>query len=406
MDDWIEINIEKAERLAERGLCNRCLGRMFGKEGTGMTNDVRGDMLRGTLISKDMDLPPKEACPLCGNIFDLLPRFAEAVSDIVHTVESDDFLIGTKVDPIIISMEKELVEEFGLEKSESIKTELNREIGKLSGPLVQRRVEFSDPQVVACIDTRFADVELDIKPIFISGRYNKLSREIPQTIWPCRSCRGKGCPRCDGVGKMYHTSVQEIIGDIALEMAGGEEHFFHGMGREDIDALMLGDGRPFVLEISSPKVRKIDLEELQNRANQSELAQYNSLQFTERDTVKLYKGSDPDKVYLARVRAESKVNMDKLIEVALTFKDVRVDQRTPVRVAHRRADLVRNRGIRWVEVELVDEYTFDLTLETESGTYVKEFVSGDGGRSVPNFSDSLGVPCVVQELDVLAIKYE
>ncbi|HKM09696.1 MAG TPA: tRNA pseudouridine(54/55) synthase Pus10 [Candidatus Methanomethylophilaceae archaeon] len=406
MDDWIEINIEKAERLAERGLCNRCLGRMFGKEGTGMTNDVRGDMLRGTLISKDMDLPPKEVCPLCGNIFDLLPRFAEAVSDIVHTVESDDFLIGTKVDPIIISMEKELVEEFGLEKSESIKTELNREIGKLSGPLVQRRVEFSDPQVVACIDTRFADVELDIKPIFISGRYNKLSREIPQTIWPCRSCRGKGCPRCDGVGKMYHTSVQEIIGDIALEMAGGEEHFFHGMGREDIDALMLGDGRPFVLEISSPKVRKIDLEELQNRANQSELAQYNSLQFTERDTVKLYKGSDPDKVYLARVRAESKVNMDKLIEVALTFKDVRVDQRTPVRVAHRRADLVRNRGIRWVEVELVDEYTFDLTLETESGTYVKEFVSGDGGRSVPNFSDSLGVPCVVQELDVLAIKYE
>ncbi len=406
MDDWIEINIEKAERLAERGLCNRCLGRMFGKEGTGMTNDVRGDMLRGTLISKDMDLPPKEVCPLCGNVFDLLPRFAEAVSDIVHTVESDDFLIGTKVDPIIISMEKELVEEFGLEKSESIKTELNREIGKLSGPLVQRRVEFSDPQVVACIDTRFADVELDIKPIFISGRYNKLSREIPQTIWPCRSCRGKGCPRCDGVGKMYHTSVQEIIGDIALEMAGGEEHFFHGMGREDIDALMLGDGRPFVLEISSPKVRKIDLEELQNRANQSELAQYNSLQFTERDTVKLYKGSDPDKVYLARVRAESKVNMDKLIEVALTFKDVRVDQRTPVRVAHRRADLVRNRGIRWVEVELVDEYTFDLTLETESGTYVKEFVSGDGGRSVPNFSDSLGVPCVVQELDVLAIKYE
>ena len=160
MDDWIEINIEKAERLAERGLCNRCLGRMFGKEGTGMTNDVRGDMLRGTLISKDMDLPPKEVCPLCGNIFDLLPRFAEAVSDIVHTVESDDFLIGTKVDPIIISMEKELVEEFGLEKSESIKTELNREIGKLSGPLVQRRVEFSDPQVVACIDTRFADVEI------------------------------------------------------------------------------------------------------------------------------------------------------------------------------------------------------------------------------------------------------
>ena len=66
---------------------------------------------------------------------------------------------------------------------------------------------------------------------------------------------------------MYQTSVQEIIGDIALRMADGKEHFFHGMGREDIDALMLGDGRPFVLEISQPKKSDIELDELELRAN-------------------------------------------------------------------------------------------------------------------------------------------
>ncbi len=405
MDDWVSGNLDKAEGLAEKGLCDRCLGRMFGKEGTGMTNETRGIMLREALKESGKDLPAKNPCTLCGNVFDLLPRFAETVAEAVKPLETENFLIGTKVDPFITEAEKKLVEEFGLEHSEMIKSELNREIGKLAGPMIGRPVEFDGPHVVACIDTRFADVDLDIKPLFIAGRYNKFSREIPQTKWPCRECRGRGCERCNHIGKMYPTSVQEIIGDIALEMAGGEEHFFHGMGREDVDALMLEDGRPFVLEISGPVKRSIDLKELEERANMSELAGYNSLHFTERETVREYKGATPDKVYRARVKAKSKVNKQELIDVALTFKDVCIDQRTPNRVMHRRADLVRRRGIRWVEAETVDDYTFDLTLETEAGTYVKEFVSGDEGRSLPNFSDSLGIPCVVSELDVLAIKY-
>ena len=52
-----------------------------------------------------------------------------------------------------------------------------------------------------------------------------------------------------------------------------------------------------------------------------------------------------------------------------------------------------------------DEDGFDLELETDSGTYVKEFVSGDDGRTQPNFSERLGVQCVVVALDVLAIDY-
>ncbi|MDD4185344.1 MAG: tRNA pseudouridine(54/55) synthase Pus10, partial [Candidatus Methanomethylophilaceae archaeon] len=77
--------------------------------------------------------------------------------------------------------------------------------------------------------------------------------------------------------------------------------------------------------------------------------------------------------------------------------------RTPRRVEHRRADLIRKRRILWVEAEMADDGTFDLTLETESGTYVKEFVSGDEGRSIPSFSEALGVGCVVEALDVIAI---
>jgi tRNA pseudouridine synthase 10 len=310
------------------------------------------------------------------------------------------------VEPEIADREKSLWEKYGLENAESIKTELNREIGKLALPMINRPVEFKNPQVVACVDTRFADVTLDIAPIFIAGRYFKYSREIPQTIWPCRVCKGKGCGRCHGTGKMYQTSVQEIIGDIAVEMADGEEHFLHGMGREDIDARMLGDGRPFVLEISRPRIRDIDLDELEKRANMSELAGYTRLHFVPRDAVQEYKLADPDKTYKARVKADGKVNKERVNEVALSFKNVHIDQRTPRRVEHRRADLVRNREVRWVEAEMIGDDEFDLTVNAEAGTYIKEFVSGDDGRTVPNFSDALGVKCVVQTLDVIAINYQ
>ncbi len=300
--------------------------------------------------------------------------------------------------------ERELWEEYSLEEAEPIKAELNREIGKIVLSRMHRPVEFINPQVVACVDTRFADVSVDVSPVFIAGRYNKFSREIPQTIWPCRVCHGKGCNHCHGKGKMYKTSVQEIIGDVALEMTRGKKHFFHGMGREDIDARMLGDGRPFVLEISSPMVRSIDLGELKRRSD-NELATFNNLHYVQREAVERYKKVAANKVYRMHVLVDGKVNKGAVNEVSLSFKNANIDQRTPRRVEHRRADLVRKRMIHWVEADAVTEDSFDLELETDSGTYVKEFVSGDDGRSTPSFSEKLGVQCRVETLDVLAINY-
>ena len=406
MEEWIAQNLETAKAIAETGLCDHCLGRMFGKLGTGMTNDLRGRMIRDALKEQGTDAPAEDFCPLCENVFDMLGRFAEAAAEKINEVDSDNFLIGSRIEPEITEREKQIKEQYNLENSETIKAELNREIGKLALPMIHRPVEFKNPQVVALVDTRFADVTLDIAPVFIAGRYNKYSREIPQTIWPCRVCHGKGCDHCHGAGKMYPTSVQEIIGDIALEMADGQEHFFHGMGREDIDACMLGEGRPFVLEISQPKHRYVDLDELERRANQTDMAAFNSLKFVQREAVERYKAAASDKVYHVHVKAEGKVNKEELVKVALSFKDVNIDQRTPRRVEHRRADLVRKRKIHWCEAEWISDDSFDLELETDSGTYVKEFVSGDDGRSVPSFSERLGIPCKVETLDVLAIKFE
>ncbi|NLI74156.1 MAG: tRNA pseudouridine(54/55) synthase Pus10 [Euryarchaeota archaeon] len=402
-------NVNKAHQALQHDLCDHCLGRLFAQVDTGITNEERGQNMRMALAldlgARGEELPPHESCWLCDDLFEQLARFAEAAINELSEIEYDTFLIGTRIDPILQDREEQLWSEVGGETAEPIKSELNREIGKLVEASVRKEVDFTSPNVVALIDTRFGHVELNITPIFIYGRYRKFSREIPQTRWPCRACRGKGCKRCKDTGKMYETSVQEIIGDPLVEEMGGKDHFFHGMGREDVDARMLGTGRPFVLEIAEPRKRRIDFKAIENIVNKNGegLADFSGLRWSAREEVRQIKALAPDKVYRVEVSVQGKVNKERIDEVIESLNQARITQQTPTRVVHRRADLARERTIRELAIESLDEDKFILRMRTESGTYVKEFISGDGGRTRPSVANAIGVPCQVTALDVIQI---
>ncbi len=400
----------RAEKALAQDLCDHCLGRLFALVDTGLSNQERGESLRMAVrFSRGLEgmepLAPHERCSVCDEVFAIVPRFAEAVVEKLKDLEFETFLIGTRVDPIITEREERLWGLVSQDKAETIKAELNREIGKAVQALIPHEVEFATPDVVALVDTRFSHVELDIAPLFVYGRYRKFSREIPQTRWPCNRCRGKGCSKCGGTGKMYQTSVQEIVGDPLQRDAQGVDHFFHGMGREDIDARMLGNGRPFVLEVREPKKRRIDLLALQAEINDfgREMVEVEGLRFSSREEVRQIKNASPDKEYRVRVRLESKVNKEQLNEVIQSFKRIRITQQTPTRVSHRRADLAREREIKDLVLEELDGQVATLRVRTEAGTYIKELVHGDSGRTVPSLAGKLGIPCVVEALDVIEI---
>ncbi len=407
----MEALIEQAEKALKHDLCDHCLGRLFAQVDTGLSNRERGESLRMAVAFQraldDKEPPaPHVKCFVCEELFEMLPRFADAVVVKLQEIEFHNFLVGTRVDPVIVEREERLWAEMGQEKAETIKAELNQEIGKLVEQKTGKKVEFTTPEVVALVDTRFAHVELDVSPLFVFGRYRKLSREIPQTRWPCNRCRGKGCEKCAGTGKMYQTSVQEIIGGPLLKAAEGEDHFFHGMGREDIDARMLGDGRPFVLEVRDPKKRDLDLDALLAEINESGkglVEVVGSLRYSTREEVRAVKSASPEKEYRVTVKLLGKIDKGLLDEVISSLKRKRITQQTPTRVAHRRADLAREREIVDLAIEEFDGESLVLKVRTESGTYVKEFVHGDQGRTTPSLCERLGVPCEVKALDVIHI---
>lgn len=241
--------------------------------------------------------------------------------------------------------------------------------------------------------------------LWLESRYRKLRRGLPQTVFYCPACKGhrrrrQGCEQCGGFGKLTRESVQELIGRRLLPAMRARQGRFHGAGREDVDVLMLGRGRPFVFEVIGAKQPDVDLEalraDIEARAEgQIELAPFVRVG---RQRIAYWKETHFDKIYRADVAAGGAVAPDRL-RAAAAFAGAIV-QRTPQRVAHRRADLGRERALRVLELQPRGELALELRVVCQHGTYVKEWISGDGGRTEPSLAALLGVPCRCVALDV------
>ena len=244
--------------------------------------------------------------------------------------------------------------------------------------------------------------------VFVEGRYLKLCRDLPQTVFFCPDCKGhprrrRGCVRCEGFGKLTRDSVQELIAWVAGAAFKTRKNKFHGAGREDVNVRMLGEGRPFVLELIAPKVLDVDLAALEaeiNRRNEGRL-EVRGLHWTEKARVRAVKEGHHAKEYRALVQVEPEVDPERAR--ALIGQRHQVVQRTPERVAHRRADLDRERWIEIIDLRQVEPLRWELVLRTQHGTYVKEAISGEEGHTRPSIADLLGVRCECLELDVTAI---
>ena len=252
--------------------------------------------------------------------------------------------------------------------------------------------------------------------LWLESRYRKLRRGLPQTVFYCPLCKGdrrrsKGCQQCGGFGKLTKESVQELIGRRILPQMQAKGGSFHGAGREDVDVLMLGRGRPFVYEVIGARRVDIDLEALrqdivQRAEGAIELAPFVRVK---RERVVYWKQTNFDKVYRAEVACAAPVEPARIAAAATFGGDI--VQRTPQRVAHRRADLDRTRALRVLGLAPIGDpasgnTSLELRVLCEHGTYVKEWISGDEGRTTPSLSALLGVPCHCRQLDVEEILTE
>jgi tRNA pseudouridine synthase 10 len=329
-------------------------------------------------------------------------RVVEALGDIEYAT----FLIGTRVPPLMAESEELVWSELGLPGPEPLKSEVNREVGKAVAAITGKAADLTRPDVVAILDLASGSVTVEISPLFFRGRYRKLVRGIPQTRWPCRQCQGAGCERCGFTGKMYPDSVEELIGRTAAEAFRAEDAILHGAGREDIDARMLGTGRPFVMEMVSPRRRTVDLAALADAVNRAAEGRVGITigGWASRGEVETLKSEKAHKKYRISLEVEGGIARKELEEALDRLKGAVISQQTPARVVHRRADRIRERRVVDATVAGQEDGRFFLDVVGEAGLYVKELVSGDGGRTRPSLAGLIGRPARVVQLDVLEVE--
>ncbi len=440
----MDILNKSSEMLEKHALCDHCLGRQFALLGHGLENDQRGKAIKlvltlrahaltlskkseGTKILKtlatngfsetarellqEMGKPvraknlPAE-CYLCSNRFDIRNDLARKAVQLLEEFEYNNFLVGTELPAKVAEREDEFRATFEVTCGENMRNEFGRLIGKEVAQQTGKDVEFRRPEMVVLVNPFQELVSLQANPLFVGGRYRKLVRDIPQSKWFCSSCHGKGCEKCNWTGKMYQESVQEIIEEPFLKATSGLKASFHASGREDIDARMLGRGRPFVIEITRPKKRFVNLKQLQKEVNARGRGkvQVSSMEFADKTVVrKLKKGESKQKEYRVLIEFENQVAAKDLRCLEKELANVMIKQQTPLRVVHRRADMIREKYIYEVNVKKLSRKKAEMKIRCQGGLYVKELVTGDEGRTIPSVSAILSNKAKPMKLDVLNV---
>jgi tRNA pseudouridine synthase 10 len=296
--------------------------------------------------------------------------------------------------------------DLALSGPEPFKSEVNREVGKAVFSRTGKLVDFRKPDLVIILDMPAGTVEVQVNPVFFYGRYQKFERGIPQTHWDCRACRGRGCEKCNFTGAQYLDSVEELIARPVMEMFGAGNAVLHGAGREDIDARMVGSGRPFILEVVAPKRRSVDLAELEAAVNRSAQGRVSVVikRWADRAEVETLKSNKAHKKYRILVEVDGGLSADEFANALESLKGVTIHQRTPERVAHRRADKIRERKVLDIGLAGEQDGRFMVDVLGEAGLYIKELISGDSGRTRPSLAEILKRTARVTSLDVTQVE--
>lgn len=430
---------EKALKLLKNHpLCDYCLGRQFSNLATGTTNLNRGITIKdflvlefstnlseenvsvlqclsrsGSALAKKLLLKNEIQsektieCYICEDSLEIIDALAELVISESKGYEFHTFLMGTFIPKAIQERETELKAQIDVKQTEFLKQEFNRNIGKKISGRIPVTTDFKSPDIVFEVNPFTQDISMRITSLYIYGKYKKFLRILPQTRWPCRKCKGKGCKECNNTGKKYPESVEELIETEVMRLAKADKGTLHGGGREDIDALMLGTGRPFVFEVVSPHIRSLNLNNLEERINihTQDKIEVQNLRWSSRKEVVHVKSSAERaiKKYRALVEFSNPITDENMKKIENEFQNKELQQRTPNRVSHRRADKIRKKKVYTIECIRKGEAKIEIVVECDGGCYVKELISGDKGRTKPSISEIVMNPAICTELDVIEI---
>ena len=244
------------------------------------------------------------------------------------------------------------------------------------------------------------NVGLKRETIYLVGKYVKDTREFGQSVWDANA-----------------TSVAESICPIVCDLFGSpvDKSLFSASGREDMDVRMLGSGRSFVLQLGDAKNLSPLLDSgalAKVRIDTGDVRVEGGLAYADKGVMDWLHWSTEQhtKVYHSVVWTQAVLpTQAQLDEVHANKTNIKILQKTPLRVLHRRTEHTREKYMHSLQIERLNDHFAIVTLRASAGAYIKEFVHGDFGRTVPCFADVVfgrPVRCDIIQLDVMEVEQD
>jgi tRNA pseudouridine synthase 10 len=317
-----------------------------------------------------------KSCFICKNMMAKLETQLSKMLEMSHDYQFSSFLVGAILQPSILDRDDQIRSKFKLQGINSIKGDLNREIGKRFGRKTKTHVDYLNPDIVFTLDFKKEECEIKPKPVFLSGRYTKNVRGMPQKQKPCKQCRGKGCFVCDFHGISEFDSVEGKIAKFLYEKFGAQQATITWIGSEDETSLVLGKGRPFFAKLVNPHKRTLKM------AKKIPL-----------DGIVIHGLRIIQKIPPNAPRFRSKVEMEIQTENEIKrsqLKNLHKLEKQPIAI-YENSGKKNQRHISDIKYKKKSANSFSLFMKADGGVPIKRFA--DGAEVTPSLSSILENPC-------------
>jgi len=328
--------------------------------------------------------------------------FGQSIED---GIECGSFAVSTSIPRRCLENDELLLLASGAKNFMPLKNWLNAKLGENYKKIGKKKIAVVAGGADCTLRVDFEKNAAALVPcnIYVFGRYEKFAAGLSQVRWDCANCSGKGCEKCGQTGARTDGSVHQ---EIERGFAGfcHEGTILHGSGREDVDVRTIGRGRPFVLEIARPRRRGVDLGKLESWTNSGKKVAVHGLRFVGAGFVQAMKNCRLDKHYRAVIgigRQPQKTDIEKIERLG----GIAIMQNTPTRVLKRRGEKLREKKIYCVNAE---ECKGNIVADifAECGTYIKELINSDSGRTQPSVAQATGTQAACLELVMTGIEDE
>lgn len=251
---------------------------------------------------------------------------------------------------------------------------------------IDKRVNFRNPDMTVLVNLVSGEIDLNPKPLFVYGRYLKMTRGLPQKHRKYAALLKEG-------------SIEQILAQRLTESFNAKGAKFTWVGGESTESLVLGSGRPFYAEIIEPKLRHIDESEI----------------FKEKDKGVILKemmimDEKPKKSPNFKVKVSAHVKFDEEVdEERFNILKERL-QNSEVKVVPLRKKAFMKK-IYDFNLERINGKEAKIMFECDGGLNIKRFISGsdsDVGKDLleisPSVSEIIGIKANCDTFDILDVE--